>query len=72
MIIADQVSTDGGEKAASGFRDVTCINSDSGDFNENLRQNLLIDTARQKFGMENILLKCRDHLRRILKSGGDT
>lgn len=56
IIIADQNSTDRSVEIASKFPKVKVIINDSNDFNEAHRQKLLINTARELYGMNNILL----------------
>lgn len=56
ILIADQNSTDGSLDIYLRFPKVTLIQNKSLKFNEADRQILLIETAREKFGKDNILL----------------
>lgn len=56
ILIADQKSTDNSVLIAKKYPKVEVIENNSTDFNEADRQSLLINTAREKFGYNNILL----------------
>jgi glycosyltransferase involved in cell wall biosynthesis len=56
IIIADQSSTDGSLDIYSNYSKVTLIENTEAEFNEANRQLLLLKTAREKFGIGNILL----------------
>ena len=56
IIIADQNSTDKSCEIASKYEKVILVKNDSKDFNEADRQKLLIDKARELFGLGNFLL----------------
>lgn len=56
ILLADQNSDDNGLAMAKKFPKVDIIHNDSAEFNEAARQKLLIDTARKKYGPDNILL----------------
>jgi hypothetical protein len=56
ILIADQNSTDRSVEIASSYDKVTIIKNDSNDFNEGERQKLLINKARELFGLDNFLL----------------
>jgi hypothetical protein len=56
IIIADQNSTDNSVEIAKSFEKVIFIKNENKDFNEAERQLLLINKARELFGIGNILL----------------
>lgn len=56
IIIADQNSTDNSREIASKYEKVILVKNDCKDFNEADRQKLLIDKARELFGLGNFLL----------------
>ena len=56
ILIADQNSTDKSVEIASKYDKVTVIKNESKDFNEDERQKLLINKARELFGLHNFLL----------------
>ncbi len=56
VLIADQNSTDGSLEIYPNYRKVVVIENNNPDFNEAERQMLLLDKARQMYGVNNILL----------------
>ncbi|TDH24635.1 glycosyltransferase family 2 protein [Segetibacter sp. 3557_3] len=56
ILIADQKSTDGSIELYSKYSKVTLLINNDPDYDEATRQMLLITTARQQFGIGNILL----------------
>ncbi|MEZ7498690.1 glycosyltransferase family 2 protein [Flavobacterium sp. Arc3] len=56
IIIADQNSSDKSVEIALNYDKVTLIKNENTDFNEGDRQKLLINTARELFGLGNFLL----------------
>ena len=56
IIIADQNSSDGSLEIYSKYHKVYLINNNNANFNEADRQTLLLNAAREKFGIGNILL----------------
>lgn len=56
IIVADQISTDGSLEIYPQYPKVTLIQNKISDFNENERQLLLINKARELFSTNNILL----------------
>ncbi|MEO9894565.1 glycosyltransferase family 2 protein [Aurantibacter sp.] len=56
ILLADQNSDDNSASIAKKFPKVDVIKNNSSDFNEAERQTLLINTARDKYGSNNILL----------------
>lgn len=56
ILIADQNSTDKSVEIASKYDKVIVIKNESEDFNEDGRQKLLINKARELFGLHNFLL----------------
>lgn len=56
ILIADQNSTDKSVEIASKYEKVIVIKNESKDFNEDERQKLLINKARELFGLHNFLL----------------
>jgi glycosyltransferase involved in cell wall biosynthesis len=56
IILADQNSTDKTLEIAKKFPKVDIIFNNSKDFNEAARQKLLINTARNKYGISNVLI----------------
>ena len=56
IIIADQNSSDGSTTIYQHFPKATVINNTNKEYNEADRQLLLIQTARERFGLNNILL----------------
>ena len=56
IIIADQKSTDGSENIYLKYSKVIVVKNDNNSFNESERQLILINQAREKFGINNILL----------------
>lgn len=56
ILIADQNSTDRSVEIASKYDKVVLIKNENADFNEDERQKLLINKARELFGLNNFLL----------------
>ena len=56
ILIADQNSTDGSLDFYAKYPKVTLVNNANPEYDEASRQLLLLDTAREKFGLGNILL----------------
>ena len=57
IIVADQQSTDGSREIVSKFPKVTLITNDSPDLDENYRDALLVNKARELVGTNGILFR---------------
>ncbi len=56
VIVADQMSTDTSRKIARQFKKVTLIDNVAKDFDEPYMRQLLLDEARSRFGVGNLLV----------------